>query len=131
MGGLQKTLCRMSLCLIGLVQAPPLAAQTLPDPMTTLAACTGRLSAMMEFQWLVQDPTSDATRFRRDAMAELLAYVTPPGNAVQAMALRVEGKLAVARLLQRAHFGARGAGADWASKRAARLLADCAALMVS
>lgn len=47
------------------------------------------------------------------------------------MALRVKAKQAVARLLHRARFGTGGPAADWAAKRAARLVAECAALMIS
>ena len=131
MGGLQRTIGRIALCLILWCQAPPVVGQTPPDPVTLFATCTGRLSAVMEFQWLVQDAGSDETRVRRDAMADLLASVTPLTEASRAMALRVEAKQAVAHLLHRAHFGVQGPAADWANKRAARLLADCAALMVS
>lgn len=130
MGGLRKTLCQIAVCLTTIAQAPVTAAES-PDPMPLFATCTGRLSAVMEFQWLVQDAESDETQARRDAMAELLAVVTRPGEAPRAMALRIEAKRAVAQLLHRARFGTAGPGADWAKKRAARLLADCAALMVS
>jgi hypothetical protein len=131
MGDLRNTSCRLAFCLVACAQAQPVATQTPPDPIPLMAACTGRLSAVMQFQWLVQDAGSDQTRTRRDAVAELLTAATPAGYEVRAMALRVEAKQAFARLLHRARFGSRGPAADWAAKRAARLVAECAALMIS
>ena len=65
MGSLRTQLCRVSICLIALAPAPPLYAQTPPDPLAVFAVCTGRLSAVMEFQWLVQDPGSAETKVWR------------------------------------------------------------------
>ncbi len=131
MGRLKTRLCRVALCLTLLSQAPAVDARTLFDPLPIFAACTGRLSAVMEFQWLVQDPRSDATQTRRDQMAELLEAVTAPEDRVRAMSLRIEAKVAEAALLRVARFGRDRQVADWAMARAERLVAECQALVIS
>ena len=131
MGSLRTQLCRVSICLIALAPAPPLYAQTPPDPLAVFAVCTGRLSAVMEFQWLVQGSGSAQTKVWRDAMAGLLDAVTPAGAQSRTMALRIGAKVAAAGLLQAVRFGADPVAADWARRRAARLVADCTALMLS
>ena len=127
MGSLRTQLCRGLVSLIALAQAPPLCAQTLPDPLAVFAVCTGRLSAVMEFQWLVQDPGSEETKARRDAMAGLLDAVTLDS----AQSLRIEAKVAAAGLLRAARFGADPVAADWARRRAARLVVECSGLLIS
>lgn len=73
------------------------------DPLRTFAICTGRLSALMEHQWLMQDPGADFTKAQRDAFDDLIQSVIPP-DASGTMALRVEAKAATAQALQRADF---------------------------
>jgi hypothetical protein len=70
------------------------------------ATCTGRLSALMEHQWLMQDRGADRTEAMRDAMAGLLGAVVTPDTEVRAMSLRIEAKVAEAALLGTASFGA-------------------------
>ncbi len=69
MGGLQKHLFSLTLSLILLCQALVASAQTNPsDPLYLFATCTGRLSAMVEHQWLLSDPGSDETATLRADM---------------------------------------------------------------
>ena len=132
MGGLQKHLCGLSLGLWGFATALPACAQDARpiDPLPMFAACTGRLSALMEFQWLTQDPGADRTQVLRDAMADLLEVVTPPEARVRAMSLRIEAKAAAAVVLRQARFSRDAVLARWAQVRAARLVADCAGLLI-
>jgi hypothetical protein len=119
---------------------PPLCAQTVrPDdaqafaqsnPVSLFATCTGRLSALMEFQWLVQDPQSGPTEALRDQMADLLAAALPDGEEVRAMDLRIQAKVAEAALLHEALFGSKDRQA-WAWAQAHRLLSRCTALLLS
>lgn len=117
------------LCWAFSVPVLSLHAQSLPstDLMRLFATCTGRLSAMMEYQWLVQDPGASDTEARRDAMAELLAAAMPVDGAARAMDLRLQAKAAEAQLLLRA-LDRNGA---WALALARRQVAGCAALLVS
>ena len=118
---------RTFLVCLALVQ-PALAGQgALPtDPLTHFATCTGRLSALVEHQWRTDGPASEATARQRDAMADLLAAVTPPDAAIPAMALRLEAKAAHAALLAQAHH--RGDRA--AQAQALRLIEPCRAMLL-
>jgi hypothetical protein len=98
MGQMQTTLA--SLCLT-FASALPLHA----DDLKTFALCTGRLSALMEHQWLMQDPAANVTQRQRDAFADLIAAVEAPDQARRSMALRIEAKVATAAALQAADFG--------------------------
>ena len=90
MGGLQTYALVLTLTLPGAA-----AGQGLPDPLRHFASCTGRLSALVEHQWRTDGPASEATARQRDAMADLLAAVTPPEAVIPAMALRIEAKAAL------------------------------------
>lgn len=127
MGSLRKTV--FGLCWALCAPVPPLCAQTLPqsDPLRLFATCTGRLSALLEYQWLVQDREADATEARRDAMAELLSAAMPLGGETRAMDLRLQAKVAEAQLLQQA-LGRNGA---WALALAKRQMENCTALLLS
>ncbi len=132
MGGLRKRVCslRFGLTALSLAVVGAAAAASTTDQWRYFAVCTGRLSAVTEFQWLVQDPGADATEARRDAMAALLEAALPTGAAVVAMDWRLQAKVAEAWLLSRARFGQSGPAADWAREQAAKLAQDCAALLL-
>lgn len=126
MGSLKLLL--FGLCLALAASAAPLSAQSLPqDPLRLFAACTGRLSALMEYQWLVQDPAAPQTEARRDAMADLLQAALPLGAERHAMDLRLQAKAAEAALLRQAL----GRDGDWALRRALTQVAGCTALLLS
>ena len=131
MGSLRKLVYSLTVSLITLVQAPALCAQTPDKVMPLFATCTGRLSAVLEFQWLMQDPGADRTQSQRDAMADLLAAVTPPALRVRAMQLRIEAKVAAADVLARGRFAQNPGVAGRARARATELLAACTALLLS
>lgn len=87
----------------------PLAAEAEPDipddPLHFFATCAGRMSALMEHQWIVDGPASDATKARRADILDLVAALTPPGAEAQVMGWRVEAKAAHAALLARTRHG--------------------------
>jgi hypothetical protein len=128
MSGLRKQLGCVIL-LIPLLQALPLCAQARDDTLRLFATCTGRLSALMEHQWLMQDPGSDLTRTERDRMIALLEAAAPPEGQVQAMNWRVQAKSAQAALLAKAGFAPDPAQAAWARARAGQLVAECLSLL--
>ncbi len=126
MSGL-KTLVCAPLSLALLAPAFPAFAQTTPDA-DYFATCTGRLSALMEFQFLTDGPASDATREQRDAMAEILDALTPPDQTARLMGLRVDAKWAHRALLEQARFGP---DPDLrAARQADRLTAACTGLLL-
>lgn len=75
-----------------------LALPAQADEARRLAICTGKLSAWVEHQWLMQE-ASEQTQAQRDALARRMA------EAGGAMALRVEAKAAMAAALAEATFG--------------------------
>ena len=106
MGGLKTHLpCLALLCAL----AAPLAARAnsdIPDdPLHFFATCAGRMSALMEHQWLVDGPASDVTKARREAVLDVVASLTPPGQEAQVMGWRIEAKAAHAALLAQSRHG--------------------------
>ncbi|SIS99923.1 hypothetical protein SAMN05421774_10413 [Gemmobacter megaterium] len=120
----------MATMLLCLVLTPAMAVgQSRPDPEGALyrfASCAGRLSALMEHQWLMDPAASDRTDGLRRQVLELLAAVAQDRPAAQAaMMLRIETKAAHAALLSAATFGANAAASD----QARRLERACTSLL--
>ncbi len=101
------------------------------DLVGQFATCTGRLSAQMEFQWLLGDAAADRTEAERATMISLLDSVTPAHRRSDALARRIEAKHAQARLLTRATFNPDASDAAWAADRAAQEIGRCRALILS
>jgi hypothetical protein len=118
MGGLKTFLLGLTL---GHLPAPALSGD---DLARVFAQCSGRLSALMEHQFITDGPASDATRADRDRMVELLETVAQPGP--QAMQWRLSAKFAQAELLAqwRAH-----PQDHRLAQRATTLIDDCRALI--
>ena len=129
MGGL-KTYIRATALICAL--AAPLAARAgtdIPDdPLHFFATCAGRLSALMEHQWLVDGPASEVTKARRAAVLEVVEAMMPPGSETRVMAWRVEAKAAHAMLLGQSRQGDPAAMAR-AARRAQALETACTAYL--
>jgi len=104
-------------------------AGMLPGIVATFATCTGRLSAQMEHEWLMGGH-DEAIASQRAAMAELLVSITPAGAGRDALAARIEAKMAHASLLTRATFNRDAEDAAWASARAEAEIAACQGLLL-
>lgn len=102
-----------------------------PDLMMVFAACTGRLSAMMEHQWIVDPPASDLTRAQRARMIDLLEATMRPEDGRAVLTRRVEAKMAQAQLLTRARYDAHPRDAARAQRLAERELSACLSLLLS
>lgn len=98
------------------------------DPLYLFATCTGRLSALMEHQWIVDGPASDRTRQDRDAMLTLVEAAMRESQAVQVMAWRIEAKAAHSALLAQSR-SPDPALALRADRQAAVLMQGCSAIM--
>lgn len=130
MGSLRKYLSRLFPGLILLLQTTAPFAQTTPtDPLYLFATCTGRLSALIEHQWLLSDPGSGQTDHLRQSMIDLMEAAQPAHPGPQAMAWRLEAKVAAAALLQRATFGTTPAHQAMAQRQINALIAGCRALL--
>ena len=117
--GLETFLTAMA---VGFAGGGPASADPL---LREFAVCAGRFSALVEHQWLVDGPASDASAGMRDSLLELVEAVEGPGMAATVMGWRIEAKVAQKALLQRAYL-AKDAVAE---RRAAELLQACAALI--
>lgn len=124
-----KTLVRASgLCALLSLAAP---AEASDDLATTFATCTGRLSALMEHQWLMSDAAADATRARRAQMEALLLSVMQPGAGERTLARRIDAKAAMAALLARVDFNDNPADSAWAATRVELQISACDSLLLS
>jgi hypothetical protein len=99
------------------------------------AACAGRYSAEMEYDWLLHPSDSPEAEGRRDAFLTLLDAVAPDAIAGGVpphllMATRIEEKAAQAALLQRAAFHIDPLAADAARAAAERRIATCGAWLL-
>ena len=112
MGGLQKA------CLAGSLAfwAGPLAAAS--ELRQAFLVCAGRLSALEQHQWLMQEDGADRTGALRDAVLDLVAAL--PGDPTGDMSLRIAAKQAHAMLLRRSVFN----GDPRDAARAARLAGE-------
>lgn len=110
---------------------PAGAAFAHDNPLHTFASCAGRLSAVMEHQWLMSDPNADRTEDQRAAMLSLVDAIMAPDQGRDVLAWRIEAKQAHAVLLTRATFNADRDDATWALQRAQTELAACTGLLLS
>lgn len=114
---------------------PATPAPALPgvgtDPTMIFADCTGRLSALMEHQWIVDPPASDLTRAQRARMIDLLEATMRPEDGRAVLTRRVEAKMAQAQLLTRARYDAHPRDAARAQRLAERELSACLSLLLS
>ena len=107
---------------VGLVAHSPATADPL---LREFSVCAGRYSALVEHQWLMDGPASEASAGKRDSLLALIEAVEGPGQHEAALSWRINAKVAQKALLQRAYFGRDAV----AKKRSAQLLQACADLI--
>ncbi len=117
----------LSLPLSGQTQTVGLSG----DPLRIFATCTGRLSALMEFQWMFDGPLSEQTEAERARMIDLIDTIMPPEKGRDVLAWRINAKYAQSRLLTRARFASDSHDATWAAEQSERMISECRALMLS
>ncbi|XDA97881.1 hypothetical protein AB1M95_17460 [Sulfitobacter sp. LCG007] len=100
------------------------------DHSVDFAICTGRLSALLEHQWLMADAGAQRTEALRAVMIDLLDVSTPSEKASRNLGIRIEAKMAHAQLLTLATFNDDPAEAAWARRRADTAIAACAGLLL-
>lgn len=129
MGTLREHLRTTLLGTALLIQPAPSPAFT-DDPVRLFATCTGRMSAVMEHQWLTEGPASELSQALRDGHLALLEASMTADQAAEALNWRVEAKAAQAELLSLAAFGPDPAARQRAAARAEALIAACSALLL-
>ena len=127
MGSMKTSLLSLPLLIAGLL--PAQAGEQ--DTTRIFASCAGRLSALMEFQWLTGEGDANATEARRATVLELLEAAMLPGEEREMLALRIAAKQAHAVLLTRALFNEDAADAAWAADLAAEHQGSCLAFLLS
>lgn len=115
-----------ALCL---ASSPTAAAASATDPpldlTDTMAICAGRMSAEMEFAWLLSDPAADQFETQRLRFVEILNALGPADNPRHKLSLRIDAKIAHSGLLTTAYFGTDAARATWAKRHATRQRMSC------
>lgn len=126
MGGMKTFLV---ICF-GLLASPALAFGTADQQLRTFAACAGKLSAKMEWQWMFDGAASEQTKQHRAAMIGLLDASMAQGQGREVLKWRVDAKVAHSALLTRASFGNDPDDASWALELAQAQEAQCTALLL-
>lgn len=112
----------LAVLTVGLSTGGPATA----DPLVRdFAVCAGRFSALVEHQWLVDGPASEASARQRDSLVSLVEAAAGPEQASTVLAWRIDAKVSHKRLLERAWF----ADDPLARMRSAQLLQACADLI--
>lgn len=132
MGGL-KTLLRLIPLFLALA-APLSAARAFPTTsdaqLQFFATCVGRMSALMEHQWMFDGAASEITESHRETLISLMNAVMPTGAGRDVLSLRIEAKLAHSALLTRATFNENPEDAHWAELTAVRHTGECQSFLL-
>jgi hypothetical protein len=118
----------LAVLAVGLSTSGPATADPL---LRDFAVCAGRLSALMEDQWMFDGPGSEQTQTELQAMVSLIEASIAPDEGRQVLGWRVNAKLAHRTLLAQARFATDPAVAETAAARAEALAADCRGMILS
>jgi hypothetical protein len=117
----------LAVFMLGAATAPGAA-----DPLLReFAVCAGRLSAVMEDQWMFDGLGSEKTAVELGAVVSLIEASIVPGEGRQVMAWRIDAKVAQRGLLHQARFAQDPKLAETAAARAEALAASCRAMILS
>lgn len=108
----------------------PDAQADMADLATTMAGCAGRFSAELEHAWLMQDDRSEALEAQRESFVTILEAIMPVGSGREILAHRIDAKLAQARLLTIADFGADPTRTRWARQQSRYYKDRCASFLL-
>jgi hypothetical protein len=114
----------LAVFMLGAATAPAAADPLLRD----FAVCAGRLSALMEDQWMFDGPGSERTAAELSAVVSLIEASMDPGAGRQVLAWRIDAKVAQRGLLHQARFARETRLAETAAARAEALAAECRSL---
>ena len=115
----------LAVFMLGAATAPGAA-----DPLLReFAVCAGRLSAVMEDQWMFDGPGSERTAEELAAVVSLIDAAMPAGGGRKVMAWRIDAKVAQRGLLHQGRFAREPRLARTAAARAEALAAGCRDLL--
>ena len=101
------------------------------DQLRVFATCAGRLSAIMEYQWMFDGAASENTAAQRESLLGLIDAIMPPDQGRFVLHWRLSAKAAQSALLTRATFNEDPQDARWAESASHQQAAECAALLLS
>ena len=99
------------------------------DPARFFASCAGRLSAELEFAWLLSHP-SEQIDSERQSLLDILDSLGTPDRGPEVLSWQINAKMAHAALLTRQHFGADAEDADWAAETATHHRLACTEMLL-
>ncbi|WP_409733778.1 hypothetical protein [Tabrizicola flagellatus] len=117
----------LAVLALGATSVPGAAGPLLRD----FAVCAGRLSAVMEDQWMFDGPASERTQAELHAVVAVIEASMPEGASTQVMAWRIDAKVAQRTLLAQVRFAADRRLSQTAAARAEALAAHCQAMILS
>lgn len=130
MGALRTLLILVSFALPAQAGTLPLAPQPGEEQVYQFATCVGRFSALMEHQWMVDGPGSEATAKLVASMGSLVQAITPEDQGRRVLAWRIDAKAAQRALLMQADFGTTPAQKAKAKARSETLIGSCRSLLL-
>lgn len=123
------------LCFLTALMVAPVAvrAQYLsPEAqLQTFAICVGRLSAVVEYEWMSEGAVSDEAERQRDMAVQLVAAIISNDQSRDVLNWRNAAKNAQFALMTRAEYSDDRAEAAWATQRATLLRQECTSLLLS
>lgn len=120
--------------VLAMTSSPSLAQTRMidpTDPVALFATCAGRLSALMEHQWMFDGPGSEQTQMQRAHMIDMLDAVRGPGDGRAVLSMRIEAKMAQAALLTRATFNDDPRDMRRAKRLASQRVEECTGFLLS
>jgi hypothetical protein len=117
----------LAVLAVGLVASGPTMAGSV---LREFAVCAGRLSAVMEDQWMFDGPGSEQTQAELQAMVSLIEASMPPEDGRKVLDWRIKAKVAYRSLLFQARFGTDPKATRLAATRAETLAAECRSMIL-
>lgn len=131
MGIMRTCILTFSVLLSVLTKEAAASPSAIDGQLRSFATCAGRLSAVMEHQWMFDGAASEQTKAQRAAVIDLISATMDPDEGREVLHWRLVAKHAQSVLLTRATFNDDPADAAWARARAVSLTQDCTGLLLS
>lgn len=116
--------------LIALLVLPTMGRAKEQPLASAFASCAGRFSAELEHAWLMQDARTDEIAQRRAQFIALVSATVPEDRQRNALHLRIDAKVAHARLLTTAAFSSDEDQSLWAVRRAKAEIDNCTGFLL-
>ncbi|WP_309667493.1 hypothetical protein [Tabrizicola sp.] len=100
------------------------------DRLHFFATCAGRLSALMEHQWMFDGAGSEITLQQNVAVISVLDAIMPAGQGPQVLGWRISAKVAHRALLSSAAFSTDPQQALAAARQAEVLILPCTSMLL-